>query len=172
MKKTIILFLIAFVFLSFNFVTAQEAEVTGRVTQASDGEPLPGVTVVASGTTIGTVTDIDGYYSIGLPDDTAVLVFSFVGMQTLEIPIEGRTTIDIEMERELEALEEVIVVGFGTQQRVNLSGAVDQIDTRELESRPISSVSQGLQGVIPNLNIDYLEGSPGTDPRINIRGFT
>lgn len=172
MKKTIILFLIAFVFLSFNFINAQEAEVTGRVTQASDGRPLPGVTVVASGTTLGTVTDIDGYYTIGLPEDATVLVFSFVGMQTHEIPIEGRSVIDIEMESEMEALEEVIVVGFGTQQRVNLSGAVDQIDTRELESRPISSVSQGLQGVIPNLNIDYLEGSPGTDPRINIRGFT
>ncbi len=172
MKKTITLFLIAFALLGFNLINAQEIEISGRVIQASNGEPLPGVTVVAKETTIGTVTDINGNYSLNVPDGTNVLIFSFVGLKTEEIAIEGRTGIDVEMVADLEALEEVIVVGFGTQQRVNLSGAVDQIDVTELESRPISSVSQGLQGVIPNLNIDYLEGSPGTDPRINIRGFT
>ncbi len=172
MRKTTINLLIAFVLFGFTLSNAQEIEITGTVTQASDGQTLPGVTVLLRGTDIGTVTDIDGQYSLSLPDDSGILVFSFVGMETLEEPVEGRTIIDVELNRELEALEEVIVVGFGTQQRVNLSGAVDQIDTRELESRPISSVSQGLQGIIPNLNIDYLEGSPGTDPRINIRGFT
>ena len=153
-------------------LNAQQVQVNGIVNQASDGTPLPGVTVMAKGTTVGVVTGIDGGYSINIPEGVEVLVFSFIGMQAMEVAIDERTTINVEMLLDYEALEEIVVVGFGTQRRVNLSGAVDQIDTRELQGRSISSISQGLQGVIPNLNIDFLEGSPGTDPRINIRGFT
>ena len=171
MKKLILLSIILSLAGNLN-VYSQQIQIRGTVTQTTDEAPLTGVTVVVKGTTTGAITGVNGEYSISAPSGAEVLVFSFIGMQTVEEVIGGRTMINVEMIMDYEALDEVVVVGFGTQRRVNLSGAVDQVDARELQSRAISSVSQGLQGVIPNLNIDFLEGSPGTDPRINIRGFT
>jgi outer membrane receptor for ferrienterochelin and colicin len=93
-------------------------------------------------------------------------------MQTKEVPVTGKNEIDVFMEQELTDIGEVVVVGYGTQKKVNLSGAVDAIDSKELESRPIVNLAQGLQGVVPNLNIDFVSGEPGQAARINIRGMT
>jgi TonB-linked SusC/RagA family outer membrane protein len=152
-------------------LTQQQRTVTGVVTDQS-GQPLPGVTVMVPGTTTGTVTSTDGNFSLAIPDGAETLQFSFVGMRTQEVPIEGRTTFTVVMEEETIGVDEVVVVGYGTQRRENLSGSVDQVNMENLESRSISNISQGLQGLIPNLNIDYVEGAPGADARINIRGYT
>ena len=150
---------------------AQQNIVSGTVADPQ-GEPLPGVNVIIKGTTNGTITDFEGKYSIGISDQEATLVFTFIGYQTLEEPLNGRSTIDVSMVEDIKALQEVVVVGYGTQKKVNLSGAVDQVDKKALEDRPIQTIAQGLQGTVPNLNIDFLSGEPGAAPQINIRGFT
>lgn len=156
--------------LPFNSM-AQEIEVKGKVSSASDGLALPGVSIVVKGTSQGTITNVDGEYSLNVSPD-AILVYSFIGMQEQEISVNGRVEINVTMEQELTDIGEVVVVGYGTQKKVNLSGAVDAIDSKELESRPIVNLAQGLQGVAPNLNIDFVSGEPGQAARINIRGMT
>jgi TonB-linked SusC/RagA family outer membrane protein len=163
---------------SNDLIRGYQQVVNGVVTDAETGNPLPGVNVIVAGSdeltgsVIGTQTDFDGTYSLDIPDELNILVFSYVGFQRLEVDIDGRAEIDVALRQDIAMLEEAVVVGFGTQERVNLSGAVDQIDVRQLDGRSISNITQGLQGMIPNLNIDYLEGAPGTEPEINIRGFT
>ena len=150
---------------------AQEIQINGKVVSATDSEPLPGVSVVLKGTTTGSTTDINGEFSVVAPAD-GVLIFSFIGMTTQEVEINSQSTINVRLEEERTGLEEVVVVGYGTQKKVNLSGAVNSIDTKELENRPIVNLSQGLQGVAPNLNIDFVSGEPGQAARVNIRGTT
>lgn len=150
----------------------QDHQVSGTVTDSQTGEPLPGVNVVLRGTTIGVTTDIDGNYTMTVADENLFLEFSFIGYIRQEIAIEGRSLINVSLEADLYQLQEFVVVGYGIQRRVNLSGAVDQVDMSTLQRRPISNISQGLQGVIPNLNIDFNEGSPGSVANVNIRGFT
>lgn len=150
---------------------AQELQIKGKVVAATDNSELPGVSVVVKGTTKGTLTDGNGEYVISAPSN-GVLVFSFIGMKTTEININGLTTVNMSMEEEITGLQEVVVVGYGTQKKVNISGAVDPIDTKELKNRPLVNLSQGLQGIAPNLNIDFVSGEPGQVARINIRGIT
>ena len=151
--------------------TAQEITVKGNVSSQDDGSFLPGVSIVVKGTTQGVVTNFDGEYQIVCPKD-GILVFSFIGMKSQEVSVDGRSTINVVLEEETTDISEVVVVGYGTQKRVNLSGAVDAIDAKQLESRPINSISQGLQGAVPNLNIDFVSGEPGQAANINIRGIT
>ena len=151
---------------------AQERTVSGVVIGADDGLPLPGVTVVVKGTSTGTATGFEGEYAIKINADDAVLVFSFIGMNIQEVEVGNQQVINVTMQDATTDVTEVVVVGYGTQKKVNLSGAVDAIDSEQLESRPISNISQGLQGVMPNLNIDFASGEPGQTPKINIRGMT
>lgn len=156
--------------LSTTKVSAQTA-IKGVVhTQA--GESLPGVAVTDKGTANGTITDLDGSYSIIANSSDPVLIFSFLGYERIEMPVNGRSVIDITLQEEISDLQEMVVVGYGSQKRVNLSGAVDQVDGEVLKNRPISNAAQGLQGLIPNLNIQFNSGAPGEGADINIRGFT
>lgn len=149
-----------------------QINVSGKVVSAEDNLGLPGVSILLKGTTQGTVTDLDGNYQVTAPSAESILVFSFTGMQEQEIPVGARTIIDVSMETDLVLIDQVVVVGYGVQKKVNLSGAVDQVGTEQLESRPINNVAQGLQGVSPNLNIDFNSGEPGQAAKINIRGLT
>lgn len=146
-------------------------EVRGTVTDADTGEPLPGATITIQGTTSGTTTDAEGQYELTLPAGDRVLVFSFVGYVTREVPVEGREQIDVAMEPDVAGLEEVIVVGYGTQQRVNLTGSVGVTTAERLEGRSVANVGEALQGVVPNLNITVVDGDPTQSPNFNIRGF-
>ena len=156
----------------------QDITVQGTVRDAETGEPLFGVNVIVqgseelTGSIIGTQTDVDGSWALEIPEELNTLVFTYIGYQEQEVNIDGRTEINVQFVRDVAMLDEAVVVGFGTQRRVNLSGAVDQISMQQFEGRSISNITQGLQGMVPNLNIDYMEGAPGTEPRINIRGFT
>ena len=158
-------------------VFAQSQTISGSVSDAVTSEPLAGVSIVVvgseteSGVVIGTQTDAMGRFNLDVPAGFTALKFSYIGYISKEQTIQGQT-MNVVLEPDVLLLEEAVVVGFGTQKRANLSGAVDEVDMEALELRSISNVTQGLQGLIPNLNIDYTAGAPGTEPIINIRGYT
>ncbi|WP_435371609.1 SusC/RagA family TonB-linked outer membrane protein, partial [Parabacteroides goldsteinii] len=143
-------------------------QVNGTVTDAT-GEPLIGATVLEKASGNGTITDVDGNFSLAVPSD-AVLSVSYIGYKPQDIVVNGKTTFNVVLEDDSEKLEEVVVVGYGVQRKVNLSGSVDQINAKQLEARPITNISKGLQGMVPNLNIDFTSGEPGQAAKINIRG--
>jgi TonB-dependent starch-binding outer membrane protein SusC len=150
-------------------VWAQQT-ITGTVVD-QQGEPLPGVTVVVKGSTQGTVTNADGTYSIGVPSGEATLVFSFVGMRTIEEPVKGRTTINVTLEEQTIGVDEVVVVGYGTQKKANLTGAVSAVDFSELETRPAANTSTLLQGQMSGVQVSTFRNQPGEDdPEIRVRG--
>ncbi len=154
-------------------VSNQTRTITGKVTDQS-GQPLPGVTVVLKGTTLGTITDGEGRYTISNIPANATLAFSFVGMRIQEIPVAGKPEINVKMVEEAIGIEEVVAIGYGTQKKENLTGAVSSVNSESLESRPVSNVAQALQGMVPGLNIRQsgeLGGSMENRPSINIRGI-
>lgn len=157
---------------SFNLIAnQQQKEVTGKVTDAIN-EPLPGVTIQVKGTTIGTISDQDGNYVIPNVAVDAVLVFSFVGMKSVEVNVGNRNVINVTLEEESYELGEVIAIGYGSQRKENLTGAVSNVGSNVLENRPITNVGQGLQGEISNLNVSVSSGAPGQGTSFNIRGTT
>ena len=149
----------------------QQKSVSGKVTDSS-GAALPGVSVVVKGTTTGVITDMDGKYVLSRVSENATLLFSFVGMKSKEILIEGKNLINVTLVEDAIGIEEVVAVGYGTQKKVNLTGAVSQVDSKVLESRPITNLGQGLQGMVANLNISPVSGAPGRGVSFNIRGTT
>lgn len=148
----------------------QDMSISGQVTDAADGSTLPGVTVLVVGTQRGTVTDVDGKYTISVTDPESVLSFSFVGYETLEVPINGRSIIDIGLEMDVQALEEVVVVGYGTQKRANVTGAISSVESAEITEVPVFTADQALQGRAAGVMV-MNNGSPGTDPVVRIRGL-
>ncbi|MCF0167986.1 MAG: TonB-dependent receptor [Bacteroidales bacterium] len=150
---------------------AQEGTVKGVVTEKS-GAPVAGVSVVVEGTTIGATTDIDGAYQLRNVPADANLVFSFIGFKTRTVKVGGRSSISLVMEEDALLLNETVVVGYGTQKKVNLTGAVDQVTSEVFEGRPVANVNQMLQGQIPNLNIKLTSGRPNQSPSFNVRGNT
>lgn len=153
-------------------VHAQDLETHGKVTDRK-GEPIRGVTIsIKSIPNSGMSTSNKGTYELNKLKKNQVLLFTSVGYKSVELTYQGQKELNVELEEDLANLDEVVVVGFGTKQKKNLTGAVDQISGKVLESRPIANVMQGLQGVSPGLNITYGNGTPGGVPNINIRGTT
>lgn len=152
-------------------ITLQQHTVTGVVTDQS-GQPLPGVTVLIKGTTTGTVTDVNGNFTLAVPLVAEVLQFSFVGMRTQEIETAGRTTFTVVMEEETIGIDEVVAIGYGVQKRVNMTGSVAVIESKTIENRPITNSSQVLQGV-KGIYVNQAGGAmPGSDAAtIRIRGI-
>ncbi len=148
----------------------QDLDVNGTVTDDT-GFPLPGVAVIIKGTTLGITTDTDGNYSLkGVPAD-ATLVFSFIGMKTLEIPVNGNSTIDATLSADAIGIEEVVAVGYGVQKKVNLTGSVVQIDTEDLQSSAVTNTSSALQGKGAGIMVSQNSGMAGEDnSSIKIRG--
>jgi TonB-linked SusC/RagA family outer membrane protein len=153
------------------YAQQQLNSVSGKVTDTS-GQPLPGVTVLVKGTTRGTVTNVDGNYSLSNIPDNAALVFSFVGMLTQEVEVGTQTNIDITMQEETTGIDEVVVVGYGTQKKSHLTAAVEQISGDILINRPVNNISEALQNTIAGLYVEPTNGGPASAPNINIRGFT
>ncbi|WP_339924675.1 TonB-dependent receptor [uncultured Cyclobacterium sp.] len=143
--------------------------ITGVVTDEG-GSPIPGVTVSVPGTSIGTATNLDGQYSLTVAENASI-VFSFIGFESQTVNVANRSTINISLKEDTQSLDEVVVVGYGTQEKVNLTGAVGVATSERLQSRPIANVGEGLQGVIPNLNIAPRNGDPAQSPSFNIRGY-
>ncbi|HEX8507339.1 MAG TPA: TonB-dependent receptor [Hymenobacter sp.] len=146
---------------------AADSPVTGRITDAS-GAGIPGVTVLVKGTTNGTQTDADGRYTITAPTD-ATLVFSFVGYATQEVAVGGRSSVDTRLAVDAQGLSEVVVVGYLTQDRQNVTSAVSSVDTREATKVPVPTLTQALQGRVAGVQVESA-GNPGAVPNVNIRG--
>ena len=149
---------------------AQALSITGTVTDANG--PLPGVNVKLKGTSIGATTDASGNYKLSVPDGNGTLVFSFVGYTTQEIAINNRATINVVMAELPKALSEVVVVGYGTQRRVDLTGSVGSVSAKTLQERPQTNLEQELGGKIAGVNVSVNSGEPGGDTKIRIRGYS
>lgn len=166
MKITLLKRLLFFgAFICFSAVSAQT--VSGTVTDASG--PLPGASVVVKGTTNGTQTDFDGNFTIDNIDSSATLVFSYIGYSTQEIAVNGQGTINVVLEEDASQLEEVVVVGYGTQKRANVTGAVAKVGGAEVAGIQAARVDDAIAGKLPGVLIQNQSGEPGADPRIQIR---
>lgn len=161
--------LLIFILFSAFILNGQEITVTGKVIAQDSGEPLPGVTILQVGTTTGTVTDMDGTYSINVPSD-ASLRYSYVGYLPQDIPVDGRIIIDIELLPDLLNLEEVIVVGYGIQKKSVVTGAIAKVTSEDLEHARDMRVEQSLQGKAAGVTIMSNSGQPGDNVSIRIRG--
>ncbi|MGN6435203.1 MAG: SusC/RagA family TonB-linked outer membrane protein [Agriterribacter sp.] len=147
-----------------------QANISGRVID-HNGDPVSGASVTEKGTSNGVVTDEKGRYSITVGDG-AVLIFSAVGLQEQEVIVGNKTVIDVKLAASISSLDEVVLVGFGTQKKQYVTGSITQIDSKQLANRPVNNIGQALQGLAPNLNISVDNGSPNTTPSLNIRGGT
>ena len=155
---------------SLVFVTAgvaQSHEISGTVTDAETGETLPGVNILIQGTSQGTTTNLDGEYQINTETDD-VLVFSYVGYEATEVPVEGRNVINISLMQNTVLADDLVVVGYGVQEKVTVTGSVSTVSASEIENRAIASVEEALQGSVSGLNIVRTGGQPG-DQSIDIR---
>jgi len=148
---------------------ARQVAVSGRVTSET-GDGLPGVSVSVKGTTQGTTTDVSGNYRLTVPDN-AVLVFSFIGYINEEQPVNGRTVINLQLRPDTRQLNEVVVVGYGTQQRRDVTSSIASINTRDIRDQPVPNVVEGLAGRLPGVLIQQNTGAPGNSPSIKIRGL-
>lgn len=144
--------------------------ITGEVVDADTDEPLMGVTVFVVGTQIGTTTDMDGRYEIDVPDENSILAFSYVGYVRQEFTVGNRTQINVEMESDVALLDDVVVVGYGVQRRTEVTGAVTSIRAETIQSSPVSSFENALQGRLAGVNVAESTGEPGAAPQITIRG--
>ncbi len=150
--------------------TLQQITVTGTVTDGETGEPLPGVNILLEGTLTGTVTDMNGKYKIDLPSATAVLVFSYVGYASERTAVAGQTVIDVNLQFEVQKLEEVVVVGYGTQKVKDLTSSVFTVKSDDIVKSPSGQAMQTLQGKVSGLQV-ISKGSPGESPTIRVRGI-
>lgn len=159
-----------FVFACFQMVQAQTVQIAGNVTGVDDGSPLPGVSVVVKGTTIGTATDAEGHYELSVPEDATTLVFSFVGMASQEVEIGGRTMINVALSSEAFNLNEIIVVAYGQQSREAKTGAVGVVKSDELQDIAETSIDKMLDGKVAGVVISSTTGQPGGSNQVRIRG--
>src|SRR5699024_7119343 len=148
---------------------AQEASVSGTVSD-QNGQPLPGVNISVKGTTQGTSTDADGAYSLTVPSASDTLVFSYIGYETQEIPINGRETIDVSMQSKSVLGEEVVVVGYGVQQEADLTSSIERVSSDEINEQPALTATEALQGKVAGVNI-VGNDAPGGTPTVIMRGL-
>ncbi|MBS3807897.1 MAG: TonB-dependent receptor [Bacteroidales bacterium] len=167
MRKGILTFISLFIcVLAFG----QEQTISGTITDAENGSPLPGVNIVVEGTTMGTTSDMNGEYEIIVPEDQDVLVFSFVGYERKTVQINGRSTINVSLQPRAEELEEVIVVGYGTQQKSLVTGSISKVESEDLTGLPISRAEEALEGKTAGVSVVPTSGSPGAGMKVRIRG--
>ncbi len=171
MKSSILIGFVCVLLASVNLtLQAQDRTVTGKVTSADDGTALPGVSVVAKGTTTGTTTDIKGEYSIAIPDN-ATLVFSFIGLTAQEVAVGNRSVIDIVMTSDIKALSEVVLTGYGgTVEKRSLTGSIASVSGDKIQNMPVQSFDRALQGRAAGVLIQSANGLPGGVVQVRVRG--
>ncbi|MGB6151544.1 MAG: TonB-dependent receptor plug domain-containing protein, partial [Pricia sp.] len=164
-KKTVF-----FLFLTVSFgLCAQEQTITGKITDA-DGTPLAGANVVQIGTSNGVVADFDGNYELRLTEGTKTLVFSYVGFKEKQIPVGDDTVVNATLEEDAQNLDEVVVVGYGSQKKTDITGSVSSVDSEDLEKAIFNNVDQLLQGRSAGVQVTSSSGEPGAPASIRIRG--
>jgi TonB-dependent starch-binding outer membrane protein SusC len=169
MKKILMLF--SLFLIAGTLAIGQTVQISGTVTSSEDGLPVPGVSVVVKGTTIGTLTGIDGTYVLSVPQGSQSLMYSFVGFRTFEAPIQGQTKIDVKLEQDLFKVEEVVVVAYGTQQKRDITGSVASVRGEDIARVPVQSFDQALQGKAAGVSITMPNGALNNPPVIRIRGY-
>jgi TonB-linked SusC/RagA family outer membrane protein len=149
----------------------QTQTITGTVTDAVNGEPLPGVNIVVMGTTMGVVTDIDGKYSIDVASDKVVLNFSYVGYLAQQVEVSGRNVVNVQLVSDVKSLEEVVVVGYGVQKKSVVTAAISRVSTDDLANSAPTRVEDVLKGKVSGVQITQSSGQPGADSKVRIRGI-
>ncbi len=147
---------------------AADTVVQGRVADKEDNSPLPGVSIIVKGTNTGTITDASGNYSLNAPEN-ATLVFSFIGYKNQEIAVNGRSKIDVSLDIDAASLDEIVVVGYGTQKKSHLTGAISKLEGANIAAIQANRVDDALAGKLSGVLIQNQSGEPGADPRIQIR---
>ncbi len=174
MKNKILVFLrilcVLFLLGLSSALLAQPLTVQGRITDAASEEPIPGVNIVIQGTTIGTVTNLSGEFTIDVESPDDVLDISFVGYVTQSIPLNGRTSLDVALVEDIISLEELVVIGYGTQRKSDLTGAVSVVNTDDIGKVHYNDISKVLQGQVSGVSV-HSSGEPGANPQIKIRGI-
>ena len=168
--KKIAFFLSILLFMGTLVTNAQTKDITGTVSSAQDGMPIPGASIVVKGTTLGTITNIDGVYNLQVPDDAESLIFSFIGMKTMEVNISGQSSVNAELLEDVFGIDEVVVTGVaGATEKKKLSVSVASVSSEELEKVPAGSAASALQGKVAGVQVTSL-GRPGAGATILLRG--
>lgn len=144
----------------------QQATITGTVTDSQTGDAMPGVNIVVKGTTVGTITDANGKFTLAVPDKKAPLVFTFIGYVTKEVVLDNKNVVDVTMESDMMNLEEVVVVGYGTQRRVTLTGSVASVSNKEIAKTPTTNITNSIAGLLPGVVTKNTSGEPGRDNNV------
>lgn len=165
-----VLMTLIFMILAQSIALAQSRTVTGTVVTAEDSEPLPGVSVIVKGTTQGITTGLDGKYQIQLPEDQSTLVFSFIGFVTQEVAVNNQSEINITMNYDMQDLGEVVVVGYGTVKKSDLTGSVVSVRDEDLTAIPVTNALEVMQGKVPGLDLTKSSGQAGAGLNIRLRG--
>lgn len=166
---SVVVCMLAFVFGNATLAFSQQMNVTGKVTDKSDGSPIPGVTIKVKGTAAGTTTNSDGTYVLQVSGN-AVLTFSYVGYDELQIPVSGKSTLNVQLISNNQALDEIVVIGYGTTTKKDVTGSVATLSAAQIKDIPVSSVDQKLKGQIAGVQISTTTGTPGGGTSIKIRG--
>ena len=169
MKKLVLL--LAFSAFGLLSLMAQTRVITGTVTSADDGTTLPGVSVTVKGTTMGTITNIDGVYNLNVPENAQTLVFSFVGMKTTEQDIKGQSVINVALSPDVLGIDEVVVVGYGTATKQSFVGSVSEVKAQNIQDKAVSNISESLAGEAAGVQVITTSGQPGSSATIRIRGY-
>ena len=158
-----------FLFLT-TLVMAQNVTVRGKVTSSGNGEPIPGANVIVKGTTTGTITSINGDFTLTVPSPTATLVVTFIGYTPLEIPLQGRSTLNVALESSVTELDEVVAIGYGTVQRKDVTGSVASVSGESLAAIPVATANEAITGKLAGVQVAATEGSPDAEIIIRVRG--
>jgi len=153
-----------------DFSVKQQQKVTGTVTDATNGEPIIGANILIEGTTVGVVTDVNGKFSLDISKADAVIVVSYLGFNTERITVNGQSVLDVKLVPDITKLDEVVVIGYGTQKKSDLTGAITSVKGGEITGLPVRSVAEALQGKVAGVMITKDDGSPGSGSQITIRG--
>lgn len=145
-------------------------QITGQITDGSSGEPLPGVNIVVKGTERGTTSGVEGTYQLSVESLQDTLVFSFIGYETTTVPINGRSTINVQLETQTISGDDIVVIGYGTQRKSDLTGSVSSIKSEQITDIPTPSLQDALQGKVAGVNVTTQSGRPGSQPIVRIRG--
>ena len=168
--KKLLLLLFGMITVAILSVKAQTKSISGTVINAEDGRPIPGVSVIVNGTTLGTVTNANGEYTLYVPANAQTLVFSFVGMQTNEVPVEG-TTVDATLQPDVIGVDEVMVVAYGTATKESFTGSATKVEGEKLANKNTTEITKALAGEVAGMQVINSSGQPGTTAELRIRGF-
>jgi hypothetical protein len=157
-----------FIMLSF-LITAQSITIKG-IAKEIDGKPMIGVEVIEKNTDNGTVTDVEGRYSLKVKSNSSILIFNYLGYKVIEISVGTQTIIDVKLEEESKMLEDIIITGYRKETRTDVSSAISSIKTKDVEKLVVSGIEQALQGQAPGISVTQVTGSPGDDMAVRIRG--